>query len=49
MIVGEDLPEDLFRPFEEATPESGRDALFAMMIAPALIWLSYCRSLYRLL
>ena len=47
MVTGEDLPEDLFQPFLEATPAAGRDALFAWMIAPALVWLSVCRGLYR--
>ncbi len=48
MLTGEDLPDDLFQPFRTASPEAGRDALFALMIAPALIWLSYCRTLYGL-
>lgn len=48
MLTGEDLPDDLFQPAREASPETGRDALFAMMVAPALIWLSFCRSLYGL-
>ena len=47
MLTGEDLPDDLFQPLAEASPEASRDALFAMMIAPALIWLWYCKALYR--
>jgi hypothetical protein len=35
-------------PCGSPSEEEARDAAFALMVSPAVLWLAYCRQLYRI-